>query len=60
MPDDKKQEQIAGGHSNGCRDGAFEEALRYWQEITAPLTEATRKAERLTEKDFAIRINARN
>ena len=45
--------------SDGQKQNKFETALRQWQSVTAPVTKATRKAERLSEKDFAIRINTR-
>ena len=37
----------------------FEEELRFWEEKVRPLKEAARSSERLSERDFAIRINAR-
>lgn len=33
--------------------------LKSWNDKMRPLVEASRSAERLTEKDFAIRINAK-
>jgi hypothetical protein len=37
----------------------FEKARRKWQRKLRPLAEAARSSEQLTERDFAIRINAR-
>ena len=37
----------------------FEKRLRYWEKKVRPLKEAARASERLTEHDFAVRINAR-
>jgi hypothetical protein len=37
----------------------FEKELRFWEEKVRPLKEAARSSERLSERDFAIRINAR-
>jgi hypothetical protein len=37
----------------------LEKALRKWTDRTAPTIEAVRASEQLTEKDFAIRINAK-
>jgi hypothetical protein len=34
-------------------------ALKRWSQRTDPLIEAIRASERLTDKDFAVRINAR-
>lgn len=56
---DKEHEAQKAAASGEADQDKFETALRQWQNVTAPLTEATRKAERLTEKDFAIRINTR-
>jgi DNA-binding transcriptional regulator YiaG len=39
-------------------DESFKEALRHWEELAEPLIEEIRESERLTESDFAIRINA--
>jgi len=37
----------------------FEKEMRRWEGKVSPLKEAARSSERLTERDFAIRINAR-
>jgi hypothetical protein len=37
----------------------FEKEMRHWEGKVRPLKEAARSSERLTEHDFAIRINAR-
>jgi hypothetical protein len=37
----------------------FEREMRHWEGKVRPLKEAARSSERLTERDFAIRINAR-
>lgn len=37
----------------------FNKALKRWTDRTDPMIEAVRASERLTDKDFAIRINAR-
>ncbi|MCU1303461.1 MAG: hypothetical protein JWQ87_3745 [Candidatus Sulfotelmatobacter sp.] len=37
----------------------FEKEMRHWEGKVRPLKEAARSSERLTERDFAIRINAR-
>jgi hypothetical protein len=37
----------------------FEKALARWTRKTKPMVEAVRASERLTDRDFAIRINAK-
>jgi hypothetical protein len=37
----------------------FEKELLRWQKKVRPLKEAARSSERLSERDFAVRINAR-
>jgi hypothetical protein len=37
----------------------LDKALQRWTDRTEPLIEAVRASERLTDRDFAIRINAR-
>lgn len=38
----------------------FEESRQKWDEIVKPLSEAIAESERLSEDDFAIRINTRD
>jgi hypothetical protein len=38
----------------------FEESRQKWEDIVKPLVDAISASERLTEKDFAIRINTRD
>jgi hypothetical protein len=37
----------------------FEEELRRWEPITKPLVDAVEDSERLSDQDYAIRINTR-
>jgi hypothetical protein len=37
----------------------LDKALKRWTARTEPLIEAVRASERLTDRDFAVRINAR-
>ena len=51
-------EQLADVDSDAYK--AFEESGAKWTEIVKPLVEAIAESERLTENDFAIRINTRD
>jgi len=37
----------------------FEEELRRWEPITKPLLDAVEDSERLSDQDYAVRINTR-
>ena len=41
------------------KEARLKEAFGKWQDVTAPVTEATRKAARLTEKDARVYINTK-
>lgn len=38
----------------------LQESVKRWQQRGKPVTDAVRSSERLTQQDFAIRINARS
>jgi len=54
---------VGGRSSDRLSDPATKKrlakALKRWADRTDPLIEAVRASERLTDKDFAIRINAK-
>ena len=48
------------GDINSPAHKLFEESRAKWDEIVKPLVEAIAESERLSEDDFAIRINTRD
>ena len=64
----KKNPRVAGARSSSATavslanpkfHARFVKEMRRWEGKVRPLKEAARSSERLTERDFAIRINAR-
>jgi hypothetical protein len=58
-----KSESAGGRYTDRLNDPKiqrrFKKALDRWTDKTEPMIEAVRASERLTDKDFAIRINTR-
>jgi len=68
MPVKKKRSRVGRARSKSAKTvslanprfrALFEKEMRHWEEEVRPLQEAARSSERLTGRDFAIRINAR-
>jgi hypothetical protein len=64
----KKKNRVVGVRSRSVTGASltnpkfrarFERELRLWEAKVRPLKEAARSSERLGERDFAVRINAR-
>lgn len=64
LSQDSMMEIIAVLEQVGVADSAankqFEESRAKWDEIVKPLVDAIAESERLSEDDFAIRINTRD
>ena len=52
----KQREEVAIQQKNQAR---IEKALKRWERVTQSLSAGIKASERLTESDFAIRINAK-
>ncbi len=57
IPKGKSPKQLLRRDDTQLVEGeAFEDALRKWQKVTAPVTEATRRAQIITADDLAIMV----